>query len=162
MEKSTKKKRPGRPVGSPENLRDKIIDAAEILFSELGYAGTTLRGIAESAQVTQALINYYFGSKHNLFSQVFLRRGKQVSYRRMECLSELKRTGNYDATSIVRAFLQPTLELRGSTNGRAFIRLQARLHTEPPEISYNLRGEAYTYSTSEFVKAFQEAVPGLT
>lgn len=159
---SEKKNKPGRPGGSTENLRGGIMDAAEQLFSSLGYAGTTLREIADLANVTQGLINYYFGSKHNLFSQVFLRRGKKVSDRRIECLRTLEASDEINVENVVRAFLQPTLELRESENGRAFIRLQARLHTEPRDISYKLRGEAYTYSTKEFVRAFQKAVPGLT
>ena len=53
---------PGRPEGTSE-VRGQILDAAEDVFSSLGYAGTSLREVAEKAKVTQALISYYFGSK---------------------------------------------------------------------------------------------------
>jgi hypothetical protein len=62
---------------------------------------------------------------------------------------------------IVFAFLTPTLALRATPEGRAFIRLQARLHTEPPEISYRLRNEAYEVSTRAYVEAFRRALPHL-
>jgi hypothetical protein len=42
------------------------------------------------------------------------------------------------------------------------MRLQARLHTEPPEISYKLRNEAYDTSTRAFGAALAEALPHLS
>ncbi|TWI56761.1 TetR family transcriptional regulator [Pseudomonas duriflava] len=155
------KNKPGRPEGS-SNVRDEILDAAELLFADLGYAGTTLREIADAAQVTQALINYYFGSKYGLFEEVFLRRGRKISDERLSRLAELKRAGSLQVSAIVHAFLTPTLALRSTKAGRAFIRLQARLHTEPPEISYKLRNEAYDVSTKAYVEAFRVALPYIT
>jgi AcrR family transcriptional regulator len=155
------KNKPGRPEGS-SNVREQIIDAAELIFADQGYAGTTLREVAAFAQVTQALINYYFGSKYGLFEEVFLRRGRIISEERANRLQALKRSGPLDVKRIVHAFLSPTLALRETAGGRAFIRLQARLHTEPPEISYKLRNEAYDSSTKAYVGAFLEAQDHLT
>jgi len=151
---------PGRPEGTSE-VRADILDAAEDVFSSLGYAGTSLREVAEKAKVTQALISYYFGSKFGLFEQVFLRRGAPISQERIERLEMLQRQGKASVREIVRAFLLPTLSLRGTAQGRAFLRLQARLHTEPPEISYELRTHAYGNSTGLYVQALRAALPGL-
>ncbi len=153
--------KPGRPEGA-SNVRDEILDAAELLFANLGYAGTTLREVAEAAQVTQALINYYFGSKYGLFEEVFLRRGRKISDERLSRLEDLKRAGPLQVRDIVHAFLMPTLALRSTKAGRAFIRLQARLHTEPPEISYKLRNDAYDVSTKAYVEAFRAALPHIS
>lgn len=153
---------PGRPEGA-SNVRDEILDAAEIEFANLGYAGTSLRNVAERAQVTQALINYYFGSKYGLFEEVFLRRGRLVSEERLQRLESLRRSGKpLRAEDIVHAFLTPALALRETTAGRTFMRLQARLHTEPPEISYKLRNEAYDVSTRAYGEALREALPHLS
>jgi AcrR family transcriptional regulator len=154
---------PGRPEGKNNNVRETMLDAAEVTFSELGYAGTTLREVAQRANVTQALVSYYFGSKYGLFEQVFLRRGRVISDTRMDNLSALKSHGGpINVADIVRAFLTPTLALRATPEGRAFSRLQARLHTEPPEISYKLRNEAYDVSTRAYVDAFSTALPHLS
>jgi AcrR family transcriptional regulator len=155
-----KQKGPGRPEGT-STLRDEIMDAAEARFAELGYAGTTLREVADSAHVTQALINYYFGSKYGLFEEMFLRRGQKISQQRMELLDELLAKGRPTVKEIVHAFLWPTLALRSTPQGRSFLRLQARLHTEPPEISYRLRTDAYGASTQRYVEAMRLALPGL-
>ncbi|MGD9942913.1 MAG: TetR/AcrR family transcriptional regulator [Burkholderiaceae bacterium] len=153
-----KRKGPGRPEGASVSKSD-ILDAAETVFANLGYAGTTLREVATQAKVTQALISYYFGSKFGLFEAVFLRRSVPISQQRLDNLDALRARGKLKVREIVRAFLLPTLALRSSAQGRAFLRLQARLHTEPPEISYTLRTNAYGVSTRRYVEAVLEALP---
>lgn len=155
-------KKPGRPEGV-SRIREDILDAAERLFAHLGYAGTTMREISETAQVTQALINYYFGSKFDLFGEVFLRRAVSISQERLDMLAALRRAGRpLELRAIVEAFLTPTLRLRASLQGRAFLRLQARLHTEPPELSYALRQNAYDASTRAYIAALREVRPELS
>jgi hypothetical protein len=63
---------------------------------------------------------------------------------------------------VVRAFLEPTIALRDQPGGRRFLRLQARLHTEPAEISYKLRNEAYDSSTRAYVDMLQSICPNLS
>lgn len=48
----------------------KIIRAADKLFTQKGYAATKTRDIAEEARTNLALLNYYFGSKENLYKKV--------------------------------------------------------------------------------------------
>ena len=155
-----KQKKPGRPEGTSA-VRDEIMDAAETQFAELGYAGTTLREIAAATNVTQALISYYFGSKYGLFEETFLRRGQVISKQRDDLLEALLDKGKPTVHEIVHAFLSPTLALRATPQGRSFLRLQARLHTEPPEISYKVRTDAYGSSTQRYVEAFRLAQPEL-
>jgi AcrR family transcriptional regulator len=49
---------------------EKIIRAADKLFTQKGYAATKTRDIAEEAGTNLALLNYYFGSKENLYKKV--------------------------------------------------------------------------------------------
>jgi AcrR family transcriptional regulator len=158
---SGERKRLGRPTGNM-NQRENILDAAEVDFSQRGYAGTSLKDVAAACGVTQALITYYFGTKQQLFEQVFLRRATLVSEERVSRLHALTDDGaTPNVRDIVRAFLLPLVALRESDGGRAFIRLQARLHTEPPEISYSLRSTAYGDSTDAYVEALRSVLPGL-
>jgi hypothetical protein len=91
-----------------------------------------------------------------------LRRATSISEERVQRLKGLTESGEQPGVrDIVRAFLLPLVALRKSDGGRAFIRLQARLHTEPPEISYSLRSTAYGDSTDAYVGALREALPGL-
>ncbi len=52
---------------------ERILDAAEILFAEKGFAETSLRLITSKAQVNLAAVNYHFGSKKSLIQAVFSR-----------------------------------------------------------------------------------------
>lgn len=48
-----------------------IIDAAQKLFADAGFEGTSVRDIAHEAGVNVAMISYYFGSKEKLMEAVF-------------------------------------------------------------------------------------------
>ena len=48
-----------------------ILEAAENLFAQKGFDGTSVRDIAEEAGVNLAMISYYFGSKEKLFEAMF-------------------------------------------------------------------------------------------
>ena len=153
---------PAVPEGV-SNVREEILDAAEIEFAHQGYSGTSLRNVAERSKVTQALINYYFGSKEGLFKDVYLRRSRQITDARTKNLTALLQSDNRPhVKEVLEAFLMPALQMRESPGGRNFMRLNARLHTEPPEISYKLRTQAYDKSTRIFAETLRKALPHLT
>ncbi len=65
-----------------ENYSEKqlrIISTAETLFSERGYDGTSVRDIADLANVNVAMISYYFGSKEKLMQAIFEQRSEILS-----------------------------------------------------------------------------------
>lgn len=61
----------GRPVDTgQQDLKKQILDTAEELFSDNGYAATSIRRIADGSAVNPALIHYYFGNKKSLLQNV--------------------------------------------------------------------------------------------
>lgn len=48
-----------------------IIETAEKLFADRGFKGTSIRDIAEEADINVAMISYYFGSKEKLMEAIF-------------------------------------------------------------------------------------------
>lgn len=48
-----------------------IIETAERLFAEKGFDGTSVRDIADEADINVAMISYYFGSKEKLMEAIF-------------------------------------------------------------------------------------------
>lgn len=62
----------GRPSGrgagaaGPDDLRERLLEAAIAGFAMRGIAATSLRDIATEADVTPALLHYYFGDKTQL------------------------------------------------------------------------------------------------
>jgi AcrR family transcriptional regulator len=64
----------GRPVETDhQDLRSQILDTAEMLFSDHGYAATSIRSIADKVNVNPALVHYYFGNKKTLLLRVMER-----------------------------------------------------------------------------------------
>lgn len=64
-----------RPRGRPsdidqQDLKAQILNAAEELFSDKGYAATSIRRIADESGVNPALVHYYFGNKKALLQEV--------------------------------------------------------------------------------------------
>ncbi len=54
--------------------KEHILNAAEKLFFQNGYDGSSTRSIASEAGMNMAMINYYFGSKDGLYRAVIERR----------------------------------------------------------------------------------------
>ncbi|GAA3389872.1 TetR/AcrR family transcriptional regulator [Cryptosporangium minutisporangium] len=59
--------RTGRRPGGGSGTQQAILDAARTAFTEFGYDGATIRGIAGKAGVDPALVHHYFGTKEHLF-----------------------------------------------------------------------------------------------
>ena len=51
-----------------------IIEVAERLFASKGFAGTSVRDIAQEADINVSMISYYFGSKEKLIEALFKHR----------------------------------------------------------------------------------------
>ncbi|MFW0785555.1 helix-turn-helix domain-containing protein [Gordonia sp. CPCC 206044] len=67
----------GRRLGSPEaRNRSILLDAAEQLMVEKGYAAVTSRRVAEAAGLKPQLVHYYFRTMDELFLEMFRRRAQ--------------------------------------------------------------------------------------
>ncbi|MFO0899042.1 MAG: TetR/AcrR family transcriptional regulator [Pirellulales bacterium] len=57
-------------VRDPEGTRAAVLEAAERLFAECGFANTSLRDISSASGVSHPLIHHHFGSKEGLCQEV--------------------------------------------------------------------------------------------
>ncbi|MBE2225476.1 MAG: TetR/AcrR family transcriptional regulator [Anaerolineae bacterium] len=57
-------------TNNPELSQAKILESAQSLFIERGFAGTSMSAIAKDSGVTQSMIHHYFGSKEELWQAV--------------------------------------------------------------------------------------------
>lgn len=138
--------------------KERILDAAEQLFADVGFQSTSLRDITSAAGVNVASVNYHFGSKDALFTALLERRFAPVNKRRIELLDELEATST-DAVKLedlVRAFLSPPFELFAKR--ATILRLLARLHSETDEVRTAFV-VAFQPTSRRFISAFQKASP---
>ncbi len=60
-------------MSSKQDTKSRILDAAEVLFSEKGFSGTGIDEIAKRAEITKSVIYYHFENKEDILQQMFRR-----------------------------------------------------------------------------------------
>ena len=77
-----------------------IMETAEILFAEKGFNGTSVRDIAEKANVNLAMVSYYFGSKDKLLEALFNYRGEYLKLK-LENIIEDKKLNSLEKINLL-------------------------------------------------------------
>jgi AcrR family transcriptional regulator len=72
------------PASPRAQAEDALLDAAERLLVEVGYAGITTRRVAAEAGTNHGLVHYYFGSMENLLVRVLERFTERLIARQRE------------------------------------------------------------------------------
>jgi AcrR family transcriptional regulator len=147
---------------APFSTKDRILGAAEELFAQYGFSGTSLRQVTSRADVNIAAVNYHFGSKENLVNEVFRRRMDEMSGKR---LSALKAAVDASAglETILAAFVEPALAMAQDRHGGAsFMRVIARAYAEKNDALRKFLSDHYGHVLREFAKAIAAVVPELS
>jgi AcrR family transcriptional regulator len=148
----------------PSDLtRTSILDAAERLYADRGFADVTLRDIVAAAGVNLAAVNYHFGSKDELIAELFVTRSLATNRERLNELRAAEENGGGRAPieQIFRALVGPTLRgclgpsSEGSTAARFMIR--ASIESVPPIRRIKNREVDHL---RKFIAAMRRALPG--
>jgi len=145
------------------STKEKILDAAETLFAQKGFARVSIREITQAAQVNLAAVHYHFGSKEQLIQQVLFRRIEAVNRLRLEALAALEQRYGEKAIPIeelLRALAMPLLETHlTDEERRRLCRLFGWLIGEDNEqIRIGLSQRVQTVF-NRFTKALQRSLP---
>ncbi len=156
--------RPRKPAAgvAASPVSERILTVAERLFAEHGMAGVGLRAISAEARVNLASIAYHFGSKDGLLEALFAGRAAPIAEERLRLLAACSEGGKTPALEdILDAFLRPALVLgvQPRFGGPAFVRLRARLATEPETLSRKILSKAFDLSSRQFLDAIAGALP---
>jgi AcrR family transcriptional regulator len=141
---------------APET-KDTILDAAEALFAEQGFAATSLRQLTQRAGVNLASVNYHFGSKEALVKEVLRRRIEPINAERRRRLEALDAPSLED---VVRAFLEPALRAIGHRGG-GMARVFGRVTAEQPAFLREFFFEHFGALAQRFIDAMRTAAPDL-
>jgi len=121
-----------------DQTRASILDAAERLYADRGFADVTLRDIVAAANVNLAAVNYHFGSKDELIAELFVTRSLATNRERLNELKAAEALGGGRAgiDAILRALVGPTLRgCLGPDNERstaARFMIRASIESVPP------------------------------
>jgi len=93
-----------------EVTRERIMKAAERLFAERGYDGTSIRAIVAKARVNQAAINYHFDGKDGLYREVLRTAFRGMTEHQLAHAAEAKAMSREEALGeFIRRQLRPLL-----------------------------------------------------
>jgi AcrR family transcriptional regulator len=146
------------------STKDRVLDVAERLFAEKGFAQTSLRDITAEAGVNLSAVNYHFQSKDHLIAAVFDRRVGPVNEKRLALLEDLERRAAGQPIVIedlLRAVLEPVLRLIATPEGACAANLMGRAHTEPGDVFERLFTGQFSSVTTRFMSAARRSLPDL-
>ncbi|MCR9256666.1 MAG: TetR family transcriptional regulator [Alphaproteobacteria bacterium] len=149
------------------DTRERLLDAAERLFAEDGYAAVSVRKITQAAGVNVASISYHFGSKDDLLLQVFLRRASDLNRERIEMLKAAEAAagpdGRPDLDDVLRALVAPPIRWSQtpSSGFALYIQFMARCASDGPSPMRNIL-EKDVGHLQRFVPALERTLPDLT
>jgi AcrR family transcriptional regulator len=145
---------------------ERILGAAEKLFAEQGYDGTTLRQVTGKAGVNLAAVNYYHGDKESLYAEVVRRRLHPVNHRRLAALAEAEREAGGAPVALERlidCLARPLFELCASEEGGRFgARLVGRCLVEPLPFMEKFLAEELQPVLARFAQAIRRHFPALS
>jgi AcrR family transcriptional regulator len=121
---ATARPRPARRAPSP--TRERLLDAAELLFARSSVAGVTTREIVEAAaQRNTSAVTYHFGSREGLLLAILARRGAGVDAERGRMRSALG--DDPELSELVACLVAPYCEMLHLPAGRSYLRIVAQL-----------------------------------
>jgi AcrR family transcriptional regulator len=120
-----------RRIGGPDaKNRGVLLDAAEELMLEDGYAAVTSRRVADRAGLKPQLVHYYFRTMDEMFIEVFRRRAMQgldAQARALDSPQPLWALWDFGTDP---AATRLTMEFMGLANHRKALRAEIALYAE--------------------------------
>jgi AcrR family transcriptional regulator len=138
-----------------------LLNVAEQRFGEGGYEGTSLRAITVAAGANIAAVNYHFGSKEALLRAAVARATSPVNTERRRRLEQLEAAGSPRPEELIRAFVEPGLELvlRRGERGAVVARFIGRIAFDPSRRIRELFAAESDPIESRYLAALQRALP---
>lgn len=157
------------PQRSPRSdaTRERLLDAAELLFARSGYTGVSVRDVTDLARTRLAHITYNFGSKQNLYLEVLRRRAVPLAEDRERALASMLADPPSDNRGWLRgfvdAYVDPALARLASNDPgwKSYLRLIANVAYSrlwPQSLVGPYNETAYMYIDA-LAKRFSKAGP---
>lgn len=143
----------------------RILDTAEVLFAERGFAETSLRTITSKAKVNLAAVNYHFGSKKSLIQAVFARYLDPFTERFHGALDDLERRYQGQAIpleELLETMARSVLEVPAERNSlKVFMRLLGLAYSQAQGHLRRYIQQDYGSVFTRFTELIRQATPEL-
>ena len=146
--------------------RQRILNVAEHMFAEQGFAGSSLRRIIGAAEVNLAAVHYHFKSKEALLEAVLIRRVGPLNQERLALLDSYEMAAGKNGAKledVLTAFFGPPMRMiLQSNDGRIFGKLIGRLHSETTTMFMTISKKHFAPVAQRFRASIQRALPGVS
>jgi len=144
--------------------KERLLDAAELLFAENGFASTSLRAITSRAGVNIAAVNFHFGTKFSLLLATLDRRLQPISRKQLEGLrmaEDVFGDGPVDLETVLRALIMPVLRMQEDIGqaGDHFLALVGQAHRAPDKKIRTAFHKLVDEVMQKYLPVFERALP---
>lgn len=145
----------------------RLLETAEQLFAEKGFEAVSIRDITGLAKANVAAVNYYFGGRENLLTQVMLRHLTPINEERLVRLDALERKWVGKAVpleEIIDALVRPLVaqEKKSGLPKQLFYKLIGRIFAQHGEGTSAVIDAQFQQVSDRFMRAFDKALPTLS
>lgn len=117
---------------SNKKVRERLLDSSEELFCDHGFDGVSVRDIAASADCNIASINYYFGSKENLYIEMFRRHVSKLLDEQIKNIQKIMNSNHPTLDLLIRTLVTSALKSLNNNRGkRPLIKMMVREMLHP-------------------------------
>jgi len=149
--------------GSHKGVQDRLLDAAEELFCEHGFEGTSIRDLTARAKCNIAAVNYHFGGKRQLYIEMFRRHMTELVNRQIANLREVMRSENPTLEQLLKKTVETGLSTLADRDSRnSLLMLMVREFLNPHLKKEMLVNEVIGEATSSFCDAIMQLCPGIS
>ncbi|MEN8126490.1 MAG: TetR/AcrR family transcriptional regulator [Planctomycetota bacterium] len=97
-----------------EDVQNRLLDAAEALFCKKGLDGVSVRELTAAAGCNLAAVNYYFGGKENLYTEMFRRQFQMMIQGHLNTIDRVMSESDVSLEKLLKAIIEPPV--RGAAN----------------------------------------------
>jgi AcrR family transcriptional regulator len=146
-----------------KDVRNRLLDVAEKLFSERGFADTSVRDITAKANCNVAAVNYHFGSKDKLYIEMFRRHMEKVFAEHRANIEKVMSSANPTLEKLLEAITKTAMEALAEADERIpMLKLMVRESLNPQLKEELVSLDILKDFLSQICEALIRLLPGLT
>jgi AcrR family transcriptional regulator len=146
-----------------KDVRKRLLDSAEKLFSERGFADTSVRDITAEANCNVAAVNYHFGGKDKLYIEMFRRHMERIFTTHKTNIEKVMRSANPTLEKLLEAIIGTALEALSGADARIpMFKLMVRESLNPQLKEELVSLDILKDLLNKICEALMQLLPGLT